>query len=276
VFPEVAVSLGEPALPHPLAWLLRRLRNRSLKMAAMNIAIGTRMAEHFVAQGVPAKQIRVIPNWAHENMIAPLPTAQSELRRSLDLGDKFVVGYSGNLGRAHDSDTIFDAAVQLVADSKFAFLIIGGGHGYDRLQQRASATRLQNIHFLGYRTLETLSDSMAAADVHLVSLRPALEGQIVPSKFYGIAAAERPVIFIGDPDGELARLISDSACGYAVAQGQGDVLAEKIRLLADDPGKCREQGLRARQLLEERFSRDAAHRRWQELLFELGSRGATS
>jgi glycosyltransferase involved in cell wall biosynthesis len=270
VFPEVAVALGERSVPRPLAWILQRLRNRTLRMAAMNIAIGTRMSEYLVEQGIPAERVQVIPNWAHENVISPLPTAQSELRRSLGLGEKFVVGYSGNLGRAHDPDTIFDAATRLADDPQIAFLIIGGGQGYDRLQRCASGTGLQNMHFIGYRTLETLSDSMAAADVHLVSLRPELEGQIVPSKFYGIAAAERAIVFIGDQDGELARLISDSACGFSVTQGQGDALAKKIRSLADDREKCREQGRRARRLLEERFSREAAHRHWQELLIELG------
>jgi hypothetical protein len=41
----------------------------------------------------------------------------------------------------------------------------------------------------------------------LVSLDPALEGLIVPSKFYGIAAAGRPTIFIGAENGEIARLL---------------------------------------------------------------------
>jgi colanic acid biosynthesis glycosyl transferase WcaI len=101
VFPEVAVSLGESAVPRPFAWILRNLRNWSLHMAAMNVAIGTRMAEYFSVQGVPVERVMVIPNWAHENAIRPMPSSQSELRRSLGLGDKFVVGYSGNLGRAH-------------------------------------------------------------------------------------------------------------------------------------------------------------------------------
>ena len=48
---------------------------------------------------------------------------------------------------------------------------------------------------------------MAAADVHLVSLLPQIEGLIVPSKFYGILAAGRPAIFIGDAEGEIAREI---------------------------------------------------------------------
>lgn len=271
VFPEVAVSLGEPAVPRAVAWILRRLRNRSLNIAAMNVAIGTRMAEYFIAQGVPSERVRVIPNWAHENAIRPMPSSQSALRHSLGLDDKFVVGYSGNLGRAHDPDTIFDAAKRLAADARIAFLVIGGGHGYERLRQRSVESGLGNIRFLPYQPLDQLSDSMAAADLHLVSLRPALEGQIVPSKFYGIAAAERPIAFIGDPDGELARLIAECDCGFSVEQGRADRLAEQILGLVDDPEKCRAQGWRARRLLSERFSRDAAHEQWRQLLTRLSA-----
>ena len=63
-----------------------------------------------------------------------------------------------------------------------------------------------------------LRKAFAAIDVHLVSLRPELEGLIVPSKFYGIAAAGRPTIFIGDLDGEIARLISKYECGLTVGK----------------------------------------------------------
>jgi glycosyltransferase involved in cell wall biosynthesis len=273
VFPEVAVALGERAVPRPLAWILQRLRNRSLKMAAMNVAIGTRMAEYLVTQGVPADRLTTIPNWAHEDDIHPMPASQSKLRRSLGLDGKFVVGYSGNLGRAHDPDTIYESA-RLLADEKgIAFLIIGGGHGYEHLKKRATESGLPNIHFLVYQTREQLSDSMAAADLHLVSLRPALEGLIVPSKFYGIAAAGRPIAFIGDPDGELARLIAESHCGFSVNQGQADCLARKIMLLAAGPEKSLMQGQHARQMLSERFSRETAHRWWLELLFRLDPHG---
>jgi glycosyltransferase involved in cell wall biosynthesis len=271
IFPEVAVNLGEPRLPRPLVWLFRRLRNVSLKMAAANVAIGERMAEHLATEGISATRLRVIPNWAHENAISPLSTSQSKLRSSLGLDHRFVVGYSGNLGRAHDPDTIFDAAMRLAGQPRIAFLIIGGGHGYERLRQCASENGLHGMFFLGYQPIEALSDSMAAADVHLISLRPELEGQIVPSKFYGIAAAERPMLFVGDPDGELARLISGSGCGFSVAQGQGDALAGKIRLLADSPEQCQKMGRQGRRLLEERFSRDSAHGHWLELLDGLGS-----
>ena len=52
-----------------------------------------------------------------------------------------------------------------------------------------------------------------AADVRLVSLLPELEGLIVPSKVYGILAAGRPAIFIGDTHGEVATLLHAHGCG---------------------------------------------------------------
>ena len=60
---------------------------------------------------------------------------------------------------------------------------------------------------------------IAAADLHLVSLIPSLEGLIVPSKFYGILAAGRAVLFIGDQDGELSRVIRATPCGLVLAPG---------------------------------------------------------
>lgn len=269
VFPEVAVALGERAVPRPLAWILRRLRNWSLRRSVMNVAIGTRMAEYLEAQAVSAERVLTIPNWAHEDDIRPMASSDSQLRQALGFDGKFVVGYSGNLGRAHDPDTIHDAAANLSHDDGIVFLIIGGGHGYERLQQRAVESGLRNIRFLPYQTRARLADSMAAADLHLVSLQPALEDLIVPSKFYGIAAAERPIGFIGDPDGELARLIAESGCGFAVEQGQGDRLAMQIQSLAAEPEKARTQGQRARELLLGRFSRNDAHRQWQDLIARL-------
>jgi len=271
VFPEVAVSLGKPRIPLALAWLLRKLRNLSLRSAAMNVAIGERMAEYFVAQGVAAGRVRMIPNWAHEIAIEPRPTQSSVLRRKLGLQNQFIVGYSGNLGRAHDWESIFDAARRLKGEANVAFVIVGGGHGYDAMKARVAEAGLDNVHFLPYQPLDLLSDSMATADLHLVSLRPELEGQIVPSKFYGIAAAERAVGFIGDPDGELARLIASADCGFSVSPGRGDLLAEAILRSAGDLGECQSQGRRARKLLDERFSRGAAHQQWHDLLLALGS-----
>jgi glycosyltransferase involved in cell wall biosynthesis len=224
------------------------------------------MRSYLAGQGVPETRLALIPNWPHEDAIRPMAASESQLRMRLGLDGRFVVGYSGNLGRAHEWKPLFDAASQLRADPGIVFLVGGGGHGYDELQREVASAGLRNVHFQPYHPLEYLSDSMAAADLHLVSLRPELEALIVPSKFYGIAAAARPIGFIGDPDGELSRLIRDHDCGFSVPTGRGDLLAEAILASARDPERSRRQGASARKLLDQHFSRAAAHDRWHHLL----------
>jgi glycosyltransferase involved in cell wall biosynthesis len=271
LFPEVAVALGQPRLPRPAVSLLRALRNLALRASAMNVAIGEGMRRHLAAQGLAPAKLAVIANWSHENAIRPMAASDSRLRQRLGLADRFVVGYSGNLGRAHEWQPLLEAARALVDEPRIALLVGGGGHGYEALRREVASSGLGNIGFQPYHPLEFLSDSMAAADLHLVSLRPELEGLVLPSKFYGIAAAARPVAFIGDPGGELARLIVDEDCGFVVPTGRGDLLAQGIRAMAGDPLRARRQGNNARRLLEQRFSRAAAHEQWHHLLADVAN-----
>jgi colanic acid biosynthesis glycosyl transferase WcaI len=117
-----------------------------------------------------------------------------------------------------------------------------------------------------YQPKERLGETLAAADVHLVSLKPALEGLIVPSKFYGIAAAGRPTIFIGAKDGEIARLLAETGCGFTVPPGDGKALVNKILELAADRKLCATLGARARLAFERQWNRKQALTRWEMLL----------
>jgi glycosyltransferase involved in cell wall biosynthesis len=145
-------------------------------------------------------------------------------------------------------------------------LMVGGGALMTELQRQVAARDLVNFRFLPYQQRDALADSLGAADVHLACLRPELEGLIVPSKFYGILSAARPVIFIGDADAELARLIRAEHCGIAVRSGDAAALRDAILLLRDEPELRWSMGRSARRLLLERYSRDCAVERWLRLL----------
>jgi glycosyltransferase involved in cell wall biosynthesis len=123
--------------------------------------------------------------------------------------------------------------------------------------------------FKPYQPQARLAESLSASDVHLVSLRPELEGLIVPSKFYGIAAVGRPTLFIGDKDGEIARLLARHECGFTVAMGDGAGLAQIILNLAAQPTLCHNMGERARRASEGEFDRSIAIARWFKLLTEV-------
>ena len=111
-----------------------------------------------------------------------------------------------------------------------------------------------------------MAETLAVADVHLVSLNPKLEGLIVPSKFYGIAAAGRPTLFIGAADGEIARLIDEFECGFTITPGDGKGLADRILQLAQDPQLCATLGARARAAFEKHWDKSRAVEKWEEVL----------
>jgi glycosyltransferase involved in cell wall biosynthesis len=251
LFPEVAEGLGIR-----MPGFLRRLRDWSLRRARANVVLGERMAAR-----VP--RAIVIHNWA-DAALAPVAREVNPLRREWGLGEAFVVSYSGNLGRAHEFDTILGAMASL---PEIRFLIIGGGAKLDSVKGRAGS----NATFLPYQPREMLSRSLSAADAHLVSLQPQLEGLIVPSKFYGALAVGRPVIFIGAPDGQLARLIGEHRCGTVVAPGDVAGLAEAIRAMAADPAAAAEMGQRGLEAYRAFFAPPRAFAAWEQTLQEADS-----
>jgi glycosyltransferase involved in cell wall biosynthesis len=266
VYPEVASRLGANPLPGPLDRWLCRWRDRSLARARMNVVLGRRMADVIAARGIARERIRVIENWASVPDAAPKAPSASELRGRLGFAGKFVVGYSGNLGRAHDYRTILEAAELLAAETDLVFLMVGGGAGMAALRRQAMQRRLGNLHFHPYVIRAELADSLAAPDVHLLSLLPALEGLIVPSKFYGILAAARPVVFVGDPQGEVGRIICEAQIGVTVSVGDAAGLARVLRALRDDPARCQALGRAGHRLHCGRYTAARALNEWTQTL----------
>ena len=268
LFPEVAQALGIRA-PR----FLSRIRDWSLRRARKNVVLGELMAKR-VPKAV------VIHNWADA---ALAPSAAALMAASLmadgafsktpsakppsakppsaqpPTAKPFTVGYSGNLGRAHDVDTIL-SVIRMLPEVRFVFT--GGGAKLDAVRN-AGAT---NIEIRPYAPREALSESLSSVDVHLVSLLPRLEGLIVPSKFYGVLAVARPVIFIGARDGELARIIEEHRCGIVVENA--NELANAIRRLAEHRDEAEAMGARGRALYLARFAPERAFAAWERVLSE--------
>ncbi|GLI91099.1 glycosyltransferase family 4 protein [Methylocystis echinoides] len=266
LYPEVAVAFGMKALA-PISPLLAFMRGLSLKKALRNVVIGRWMESFVVRLGVPAEQVSVIPNWCAQEEIRPLDQDDHPLRREWGLGGKFVVAYSGNLGRAHETATLLDAAERLKEEKGMIFLFIGGGALSASLRAEVERRGLGALFlFKPYQPSNRLRLTLTLPDVFWVSLRPEMEGLIVPSKFYGNCAAGRPTIFVGDPEGEIGRLVEEHDCGLSVSVGDSVRLAEAILSLKNDRPRLEAMGRNARRASEEALSRTASLAAWERLL----------
>jgi glycosyltransferase involved in cell wall biosynthesis len=267
VFPEVAREYGIPGMGWPIGSTLKRLRDRSLARADAVVAIGELMAERIGRiPGVDGKRVHVIHNWADGEAIVPVDLETDPLRMQWDLAGKFAVGYSGNLGRVHEFDTLLGAASRLKDDPGVAFVIVGRGPRLAEVQARVRRDELTNVRFEPHQPRDKLAQSLGAVDVHLCVLQPGFEGLVHPSKLYGILAAGRPVIVVGDPKGEAAHIVARSGCGLSVATGDPAALVSAIGDLRRDPAKCKAMGQAARRAFETGYSMTNAFREWEELV----------
>jgi glycosyltransferase involved in cell wall biosynthesis len=205
-----------------------------------------------------ASRVDVIHNWADGSLIKPLDADENPFKKAEKLEGKFVLLFSGNLGRVNEFKTVLDAARILRDRLDILFLFIGEGAKASEIENFARAEALENIRMLPYQPRETLRYSLAAGDASLVTLAEGLAGLSVPSKTYGILAAGRPILFVGDAQSSTARLVSENNCGAIVSSGDGARLAQIVSDWASDKERLAQLNAASRTAFEKHYSRERA------------------
>ena len=261
IYPELAIELfGQ-------RWLrgLRPLRNLAWRRADHCVTLGLDMARAFQAAGVPLERRSIIANWGPRGITPQDRRSADSLRHEWNLAGKFVVAYSGNLGRVHDLEPVLALAAELRDSPGIKLILVGDGAQRRALESAAHAQALPNLAFHPPQPRDRLGESLAVGDLHLVTLRPGCEGFVFPSKLYGIAAAGRPVLFIGPPDCEVARCVLANQLGLVSSRDDVAGLAAAIRHLAADAAAVTKLATAAADFAA-RHSAALAVDRWQALL----------
>src|SRR5205807_2376597 len=129
----------------------------------------------------------------------------------------------------------------------------------------------QGVKFLGYQAQEALQYSLSAGDIHLVTLRPEMEGLSVPSKVYGIMAVGRPVVFIGPEGSEVASLIREAGCGEVFSPAENKEAALALLALAQDAERRERLGMSGRRYFEAVLDKRYAIQRFRSVFHSLVS-----
>lgn len=267
VHPEVEVTLG--ILPRRVARALGPLDRASHRGAEFVVALGPRMKERLVAKGVPGSAIRTIPVWSRDVEPDGAGRSGNALARELGIGEEFVVMYSGNAGLAHRFEEVLEAMDRLEGDPELEFVFVGGGPRKAEILARAGRNR--NFRYIDYRPRRELADSLALADVHLLTLRGDMAGLVVPVKLYGIMAAARPVVMVGPRGSESGRTIEEAGIGHVIDPDEDgpaavEGLVEALRALRADPEERRRMGQRAREAFRATFERGVCCAEWERVI----------
>lgn len=263
LFPDAAIELGVLSRDSSTAHTLERISRASLQGTDAIVAIGECMADRIAVMGIPRDRIQVIPNWADGDAIRPVAREQNWFRSQHGLGGKFVVLYSGNMGRGHTFEALVAAARALRHRADIAFVFIGGGPR--RAEVERATADLANALFLPYQPREHLAFSIGAADLAVVTLRDEALGTMVPSKLYAYMAAARPVLYVGPRAAATSRTIEAAGCGASFSSTDAAGVAAWITSLAGDRARAAELGRAARRAFERSYRRSLATRRFLDV-----------
>jgi len=277
VYPEIAIELGviRPRSISEKFW--RLVYKRVYQSATRIIVLGTRMQE-IINRSLPAYEygkVTVIPNWADGQEIVPRASDDNYLRKNLELDDKIVVIYSGNMGLVHDMETVLEAAVRLKELSGLRFLFVGGGAKRDWVANMIELYDLPNVVMLPYQPIEVLPYSLTCGDISLVSLRRGMEGLSVPSKIYSSLAAGLAILAVAGPSSEIADVVEGYKCGIRVSQGDVDSFVEAVERMYHHPNLIKEMKDRSRECFEKNYTRKISIDSYAQMLRAVvGHKGA--
>lgn len=267
IYPEIAINLAGQR------WLriLLPLRNLAWRRAAACITLGSDMASVLASAGVDPARLYLSPNWAPAGLAPQPASAAGPLRALWGLNGRFIVAYSGNLGRVHDLFPVLAVAAELRDDPGFAFVFIGQGAQRRALEAEVARLGLAHVQFRPPQPRAALAATLALGDVHLVTMLPGCETLVFPSKLYGIAAVARPVLVIAPAGCELARLVTAHDFGRAFTREEPAAIAAALRGMRADPALCARLGQAAARFSGANGDHPAADR-WESALAASGVR----
>ena len=263
IFPDVGLALGRLNRPGLVAgW---RLLNRIVRARADRIvAVGRDMRAKLEHEGVDGGKIVVIPHW---------PDGTRPSREEIDAArdengwnGTFIVMHAGNVGLAQNLDALIAAADELRNDPRISFTVMGDGAARQRLMQDAEARGLPNVQFLPYRPKWEALATLAAADLHVVSLARGLKGSVVASKVYGLLALGKPFVAAVEDGSEIALLVEETGAGVRVEPSDTAAMARCIQGFAYGDLAAGEAGTRGRSAFENNYRREHGTSRYRETI----------
>ncbi len=211
----------------------------------------------------------MINNWINEKDIYPLKTSHPKVaafRKQYNLNSKFVFMYSGNIGLYYDLENLIRVIQEFGPGTKtddgreVTFVFVGNGSTRDRLTSYVEAHRMDNVVFIPYQEKENLLYSLNAGDVHWVVNAKGIKGVSCPSKYYGCAAVQVPILGVLEKGSEIRCIIEETGSGLCADPGDYETVRQNIRWFVENAGsrKMLMMGRRGRINLEQNLSRDVS------------------
>jgi colanic acid biosynthesis glycosyl transferase WcaI len=247
ILSDVSPTLGSFAYNY-----LNKIEIDTLKKANHIIAITEDFIPFLKGWNIDNAKVSIIQNWGP---IEKIPVIYRKNRFSVryDLDNKFVVLYSGTLGKKQDIKLITETAERMADDNEIIFIIATDVRGQNLIKQQLAEKDLPNLLKLPLQPVHIYPYLLASSDVALVTLEATAGMYCVPSKLWSIYCAQKSSIVAVDKRNLCARITEDIRAGFVITPGSVDECIAAIKELKKNKTLRDSMGRNARGYAEKYF-----------------------
>ena len=265
IFPENLVAIGKIRKTSILYKTLKILFDHAYSQAETCIAIGRDMIEVIKSKLKNRSKIILITNWADVEEVFPVEKEKTKMINHLNLANKFVYQFAGNLGHAQGLDNILEA-IKMIDNSNLHFLFIGAGAKEETIRDYIKNNSKGNVTLVGFQSRNDQNDFLNACDIAIVTLNEGMFGLGVPSKAYNIMASGKPIIIIADKNSEISLCVKEFNLGWVVETNSPNTLKDIFCKVYEDAVSNKTMTTNSRQIAENYFAKNIILNKYSELL----------
>lgn len=195
--------------------------------------------------------LEVLYNWAKDE---PILESDGYYRRELQLDNKVVFFYGGNIGIAQDMMNIVRLAKALLPEPKAHFVLVGAGDEVELVRNAIQQDALINMTLLPPLSQEEFKKMLMEFDVGLFSLHHNHTTHNFPGKLLGYMVQSKPILGSVNPENDLQEVVEAAGAGLISINGDDESLLKNALTLLHDDRYRQAMGKNGKQLLDDMFS----------------------
>lgn len=192
----------------------------------------------------------VLRNWAK---VSASPHS-SYYREKLNLEDKVIFFYGGNIGHAQDMTNLLKLAKGMKEYTNAHFLFVGQGDEVELIKKLIIDWRLNNTTYLPSINQNEFKQLLSEVDIGLFSLAKHHSSHNFPGKLLGYMVQSIPILGSVNDGNDLMPLVNYSKAGYIYINGDDYNLLKSAECLYKDKSLRLELGQNGLKLLQNEFN----------------------
>lgn len=275
LFPEAMIHSGKWTEGTLKVRIVRWIVKQTLRRSKCNVFLGQRLKDYVDSIHGQVPNAEVIPVGADQSLFKDahkqrLKSRGSGVQSAGEVSIKPTVSilYCGNFGNMHDSETLLEywAKGNYPDLLEFKFYCSGPKRALLAVAISELPEVLREQIFLGDGLAQKeWIQTMAAADLALVTMSPGAETVVMPSKTYSAMMAGQAILAIAPENSDLVDLIKETDCGWWVEPGDVVGLEQTIREIIESPTTLRQRQAKAIQFAHENFGQEQLAKKWISL-----------